>query len=387
MKKGIVLILLTLTLIASLTSCKCEEKEEMALCIIWGNHASSQIPDLSMVKDEIRNATLSGADFSLVVCDGNPYVTGTFTVNSSAIEGSAKVQKERIIEDVILNIQENLPTASAPEVDSLEAIEVGAAELALSSAPIKNMVIFDTLLQTCGYLNFAENPELLYSSPKEICDKLEEFHAIPDLNGVNVTWVKPGFAMPQEALNNEEAQNHEDIWKEISKRANVASFNVLERKAETNIDSSLPNVSVVEVQGSHSIKPLILTEEEISFKPDEAKFIDSKSAEKTIQPAIEFLLHKKENKLLIIGTTASGEEMSCIRLSQSRAESVAKLIQTTAGIEPYRLVCLGLGFNNPWHQEDKPGGIWNEEVAKTNRKVVMMDAASKEGQALLKQYL
>ena len=53
------------------------------------------------------------------------------------------------------------------------------------------------------------------------------------------------------------------------------------------------------------------------------------------------------------------------------------------GVEEDRMLVYGLGFNDPWHQNDvETDGTWKEEAAVLNRKVLVIDVNSAEAKKL-----
>ena len=94
-------------------------------------------------------------------------------------------------------------------------------------------------------------------------------------------------------------------------------------------------------------KPVMLTEEQVSFVPDKATYLDEEEAVLTIQPIADYLMENNQMTILLAGTTAGDEDSDyTITLSQDRAATVQNtLIQL--GVDESRIIAVGLGSNNP----------------------------------------
>ena len=127
-------------------------------------------------------------------------------------------------------------------------------------------------------------------------------------------------------------------------------------------------------------KPVMLTEEQVSFVPDKATYLDEEEAVLTIQPIADYLMENNQMTILLAGTTAGDEDSDyTITLSQDRAATVQNtLIQL--GVDESRIIAVGLGSNNPWHVY---GVGYEGSIASGNRAVVLLDAASDAAKEIL----
>ena len=125
----------------------------------------------------------------------------------------------------------------------------------------------------------------------------------------------------------------------------------------------------------------MLTEEQVSFVPDKATYLDEEEAVGTIRPIADYLIEHEQITVLLAGTTAGDEDSDyTMRLSQERADAVrSTLIQL--GVDQSRIVTVGLGSSDPWHVY---GAGYDGSIASGNRKVVLLDASSDTAKEIMK---
>lgn len=126
----------------------------------------------------------------------------------------------------------------------------------------------------------------------------------------------------------------------------------------------------------------MLTEEQVSFVPDKATYLDEDEAVATIQPIADYLLEHEQITVLLAGTTAGDEDSDyTMTLSQKRADAVrSTLVQL--GVGESRIVTMGLGSSDPWHVY---GAGYEGSIASGNRKVVLLDASSDTAKEILSE--
>lgn len=124
----------------------------------------------------------------------------------------------------------------------------------------------------------------------------------------------------------------------------------------------------------------MLTEEQVSFVPDQATYLDEEEAVATIQPIADYLMENNQITILLVGTTAGDEDSDyTMTLSQERADAVRDTL-IRLGVDESRIVTVGLGSSDPWHVYD---GGYEGSIASGNRKVVLLDASSDTAKKIL----
>jgi len=116
---------------------------------------------------------------------------------------------------------------------------------------------------------------------------------------------------------------------------------------------------------------------EVMFVGDSSDFICEEQARNTAGEWVEFI-DSQDRGIYLFGCTAhtGNDYLDSVSLGLERAEAFKELLVREFGIDPSRIITMGLGYNNPWN---RPNGIrgtpsWNAAVAATNRRVVIMSA-------------
>ena len=108
------------------------------------------------------------------------------------------------------------------------------------------------------------------------------------------------------------------------------------------------------------------------------RFVDMEAAAQSLSEAAEELLAHPNRQAYLVGTTASGDNDSyCMTLSQKRAEATKRLLVERWAVPEGQLTCIGMGYKDPWHIDDRDSnGCLVESFASQNRKVILLDAKS-----------
>jgi outer membrane protein OmpA-like peptidoglycan-associated protein len=165
------------------------------------------------------------------------------------------------------------------------------------------------------------------------------------------------------------------------------SPDVVANPGNINADE-MPIVSVVELadttipqipKAKPIIEPIVFTEEQVHFVGDEAIYVNTVQAEAAIKPTAEFMLANPDFTALIVGTTAGNKPSEfTYTLSQNRADKVRDTL-IKFGVPAERILTIGLASTDPWHIPDTDNkGNMNENNAKLNRKVVLLDTNDSE---------
>lgn len=404
MKKKILSILLMTSMgLGTLTGCSKSENPEIALAVVVGKHGNSmEIPMNALsVKEAIYDSCYTYGSVAFVSVDGNPKVYYQANIPEPEVGGLAESKKESIAneytEQLLREIQQACPEVA--EVDTLKAIRQAAFTLQGSSENAdKVMVVMDSGLSTVGYLDFTKG--LLNTDVDCIVEALKEAKAIPDLQEVSVIWMFNGqTASPQQELSERQKDKLCEIWravlvaggaKDVEFAPDIASelsgdifpavslVDVESRSIEVNTKESVPIELVVE----EPIETVVLDNTSVQFVGDKAIFVDKELAMSHIEELAKQLLSYPNNKVYVIGTTASGNRTYCNQLSIDRAQTVTDAL-ISLGVSESQLIPMGLGFEDPWHVNDlDDNGIQIESQACQNRKVLIVDVNGHDAEKL-----
>lgn len=120
--------------------------------------------------------------------------------------------------------------------------------------------------------------------------------------------------------------------------------------------------------------PVDISMESIRFKPDSCEYVDEAAAQAVLSEYIESINHYFEiypdGKIYLVGCIAKTARWSLTEtgLSQKRADAVRQSL-IDLGIDESKIVSIGIGINDPWRSDEWSNGYFDEETAKTNRRV------------------
>lgn len=366
-----------------------ENAEKSAVCFVLVNTANSQGLNLTnpLIQDTVFNTIRNYGYISIVNGDGDPKVVfmQSFEIEDR-FKNAAAVKLDRDARnktDALIDSME-MVTAIDPEVDYMAALNLAARSLSsLEGYDNKSIIVIGTGLSTSGVLNFQNN--LLSTEPATVVKLLEEKKEIPDFSGISVYWAQLGdVALPQEPLNSIQKDKLQQIYKGIIETGGgTFTYNTFIANP-VNEDISYPPVSIIElpdddpiifdseiIESIDSNNPVILTEEDICFKGDSAEFKDPDKAYKVLR-----LIADKYSgiSILVCGTTAGDSPTEHTKtLSKQRAEAVMNCLINDFGLDPSKIIAIGLGNQDPWHVHGIPV---QDKEASCNRKVVILDASS-----------
>ena len=380
-----------------------EEGGMNAVCYAIAPTANSQGLNMSssLVQDTIYDTILNYGYVSVVVVDGESEMVAADSYDIDA--QYKKASKDKLKTDARAKAT-NLITymegqvANDAQVDYLEGLRMAVRSLSsLEGYDSKTIVVIGTGLSTQGTLNFQNN--LLSVEPEAVLDQLEEKDEIPDFTGITVVWQQMGdVALPQQDLSQTQRKRLQEIWGGIVERgggtfvyndimanpvdteATYPAVDTVELPAETPVDF---NAAMFDTGDERLLEePVMLTEEQVSFVPDKATYLDEDEAVATIQPIADYLLEHEQITVLLAGTTAGDEDSDyTMTLSQKRADAVrSTLVQL--GVDESRIVTMGLGSSDPWHVY---GAGYEGSIASGNRKVVLLDASSATAKEILSE--
>lgn len=408
MKKMISMIVvcaLTLAMVMGLTGCASSNNEatteKAAVCYVLANTANSQGLNLNspMVQDTIYNTVRNYGYISVVNADGVPDVVlaSSFDIDDKYKSASAErldMDARAKTTNLIAGMQSVI--ATDPEVDYLAALNLAVRTLSpLEGYDSKTIVVIGTGLSTTGVLNFQNN--LISAEPSTIVELLKEKEEIADFSAITVYWQQMAdVAAPQQTLTSAQRNTLQQIYGGIIE-AGGGTFVYNEIIANpVNEGTEYPVVTPVALPADTPIsfdpeildpedtenvfaKPVVLTEEQITFVGDKAEYLHPEDAESVLKPIADFLM-SNDVTILLCGTTAGdGNSAYTMELSKARAEAVKQSL-IDLGVDPSRVIAVGLGSTDPWHIYGIPT---SDKAAFCNRKVVLLDASSQTAREIL----
>ena len=396
-RNGYIYVVLALVVCLSIacfvTGCSDTGNDEIALAVVGSPHSNAPSFPLNApsIKDKLYNCCYTHGSVSFITNDGNPKVVYQTNIPKPEKSGLSENKKKTIATGYTNQLLKELSNlqSNVPEVDTLKAISYASKTLSGNSSADKVLVVMDSGLSTVGYLDFTKG--LLIADTDAIIEALEKAEAIPDLTDVNVIWMYMGqTAAPQQELSEAQKSKLEDIWTAILTKGGAKSIEFVTDIASDEPSKNLPNVSIVDVQDrtidvetsevepveiviEPPIETIVLDNTSVRFIGDKAEFVDYEEASSVLKEYAEILLAHPDNKVYVIGTTATGSTDFCNVLSVNRANAVCEVL-IACGVPEGQLIPMGLGYEDPWHIDDvDDNGKQIEEYACQNRKVLIVD--------------
>ena len=363
------------------------------LILIIGAHANAVKPDVTKAYDDVMNVCLNEGVVDIIVSDGNPAIVRSIDLPSQ-VRGLSSSKKKSIAEaqcSQILEYASSL-TARVSEVDILKSLILAGDQLA--DQPNSKIIVLDSCLQTKSPLNFA-TMLLEGGSSDSVINSLKSENYIPSLQDIDVDIYGLGdVAEPQQTLTQKNIQVLQQIWEKILAESG-ATFKINKEHMQNNNNDekqNLPSVTPVPISEVKDIQTLdnsnyiSLDETVISFEPDAADIKDEVSAQKNID-SIMNVISNKDMSILLVGCTAKqGNLDSCIHLSTLRAEKIKNML-VNAGMSSSRIEVIGTGYDSVFYEPDNDeSGHLIENIAKQNRKVVIIDRSSDIANELIKKW-
>lgn len=399
-----ILIMFLLVALVTFGGCSVEEPlPKVSLAVIAGVHSNSyQIPFSSeTIYENLYRTSYTSGKVTFINCDGSPNVYFQTNIPEHEVSGLSDSKMKSIAKEQTSRLLAILAEATANEIEvnTLRAIIKGAKALESSDmASERILLVLDSGLSTTGYLNFTNG--ILNATPNDIVNALIKVDSIPDVRGINIIWAYIGdTAPPQDELSLKEKQALKDIWEAILLAGGAESITFKNDFPTSNVNEGLPFVSTVDVEDevidvqikpketakiNYSIESVTLDGTCVKFIGDSDQFVDPIAAAEAVLGIASQLISHPDNKVYVIGTTASGDDKFTIELSTARANAVKNLLENL-GVNEEQMIAIGLGNEDPWHIYDLDDNrMLIESIAAQNRKVMIVDVKSQDAEFLNK---
>lgn len=328
----------------------CKKVPRTSTSLVLGIHEKFPLVSYNnkSIYDSIYNACYSYGDFNAIVIDGNPQICASYEIKSPEKMVDSSKHKS-IAEDYTNQVVSSLSSvvAKTPEVDTLQAIIMSANALNESNCEVKKMLIYDSGLSTTGLLNFAEK-NIIDADPQIIVERLNELSAIPDLNGIDISWVGLGEVCGnQTRLTTSYKSKLQAIYDAILKAGNAHSidYDTSPLTNETS-DFDFPSVSEVAIPQDSigdEFEFIKFDSKTISFQKDTAEFMDKNAAKQALHDVAEKLMNNKSLNVVLVASTATyGTVNSCENLAERRGDAVKQLL-VEMGVDESQLRIYALG--------------------------------------------
>ena len=126
--------------------------------------------------------------------------------------------------------------------------------------------------------------------------------------------------------------------------------------------------------GEDNAPPAEISLETVNFKANMAEYVDEDAANAVLSEYVSafdrYFERYPDGKVYLVGCIAKTATWSYTEteLSLERAETVRQSL-INLGVDGDRLVAMGIGISDPWRSDEWADGYFDEDIAKTNRRV------------------
>lgn len=374
------------TLTTLLTSCSSEQPVTPgATAYVHSARANTAALDATQVPDLTELARRSATDrdiVTVVTTDGQPTTGTTLQIRNTGNSSPVQAQQDATNTTTILTAITQSP-ATTPEANPLRGITI-AADAIHHTTGTKTLVIIDSGLQTVAPLRFQDGLLAAGTDPAQVCAFTQAVGAIPDLTGIDITWIGLGKTQdPQTPLTTPASAKLKAIWETILQAGQPASLKFVDSAIPpAPAPGQTPTVTPVTVPDLASYSnpqptaPPVTASfqaDQLGFVADQATFTDSTRAQQIIAQAAATLINGGYHDIHIVGTTAdAGPLDGQTELATNRALAVRDLL-IAAGVQADNITDIhGAGSQFPGYIPDhNTDGTLNETNAALNRLVII----------------
>lgn len=387
MKKVVSIIISVFMIVAMFAGCGSKGDATFTAVGVQNTKNSSSINCNGALSNELSEAfKKTGNTLTVVEIDGDPYpvgknITAEYDVGSSS---DNKASRNKMYTQMAVKTVNNDAIPKTAEIDMLKALTVLSRSVNSlangSEKATKRILLCANLLSTSGKINFVDST--LYFDLDNYIDYLE--NELPDLNGINITWIVTGTEGEQENLNNSDISKLEDFYRTLIEKAG-GNVKFIEENNGGEIDKSgWPDVSAVDVRkdsykGSKNLD--VTLDDTTLFKSDSTEWLNEEKATAKLESLVN-VINDSECNIVIAGSTAATDssEEQHVTFSKKRADKVMdKLISLGADASKLKAVGIGKSYNSRYRVKDTDE-FNTEENHKQNRVVFIVSEDTDKAQ-------
>lgn len=412
--KNIILTVIFVTMIFFFTGCgspkEIQNPDPVNIAFVVGI-ADNETKFNTGIKELENISAAPGTDYAFISVEGEPGIIGEAgTIPDFSDRGYTNTMMERVRAGIRADLEERLTSYEpvSPEIDLAAATDCGVRTLNAHAVDGRKnvLVYYCSGKSTKGLINMLDTP--LYgldaeASAKEVAQKMNL-----NMSSIDVVWYCAGdFGTVK--LPAEEKTKLKDFYGQLFKEFGAKSVtfkddlpssecyhfpsapvsDIAVKDTESGLkDMSLPEQEISEetvTEDAGFEEPIVISEEQVRYKPGSVEFSDPDAAAAAIQPVANFLMEHPELNVVLYGTCAGDTDSDyTIGLGKSRAESV-KQVLVAAGIEESRITAVTVKVaDDIYHQY----GLGTGSEADVNRKTVIIpDSYTPFAQQILEKAL
>lgn len=326
----------------------------------------------------------SGSSFTLILADGAPFQAGhlswdTRTSLNGAHWKEEKAQRIAAAEELLTQ------TAQTPETDLLGALDLAARASKDGTADKKKLVIVHNGIPGAGSLSFAgaDLASLDEAAVQSLVARLQERQALPDLTGLEVTWIYLGEGCaPQQTVSPQIRTSLEGLWQSVLEACGAAKVTFKTTLPDTGAVEGAPAVTPVTCSQEQTTlpdlqEPVSLDPTAIGFEPDSAELTDPAATAAYLAPYAEAIRREGGARYVVAGSTADtagSTADSSTRFGLKRAQAVCRVLTQDLDVQEDCLAAVGIG--------NLPTSVRSEDD-QANRAVWLVEADTDLGRELL----
>lgn len=409
--KNMFLAVVALLMVSGLTGCGGSEDIQTSNPVNIAFVVGIADDETKLNEDIAELATLPAnprTDYAFISVESEPVTIGEpGTIPDLSDCGYTDVMMERVREGIKADLANRLESYEpvSPEIDMAAATELAVRTLNAHAVEGREnvLVFYCSGKSTVGLINMLETPVYELDVENSVDSVAQKMNA--DMSGIDVVFYccgDFGTGTVQPKLSANEKAQMKSFYKQLFLALGAKSVNFKQdlpsndcyHFAEAPVScmpvegtvSGLMDLTVLEPEIFENADetvleaPIVIPEEQVSYKPDSAEFIDPDSALATIQPVADFLLEHPEVNVLLYGTCAGESDSEyTLWLGKARAESV-KTALVKAGVNANRIIAVTVkATDDPYYQF----GLGTGAEAGVNRKTVMIDMSTELAQQIM----
>lgn len=409
MKKMICFALALMMLCCMFTGCTPEENAAFVqprnvACVFTVANNNPRV-DTRMIDEISALPGLPGSTYAVINTEGQPRVICAGEIPDFSDRGYSKAMLERIQASIAADINGQIAAVQpcTPEVDLASALVLAVRTLRANAGEDReNLLVFYTSgISTAGLIDMTAVPVCQMDVDASVSALIDQLGL--NLEGIDVVFYACGDVTgAQSALSREEQTRLKGFYEKLFLGMGADSVTFMEDIPNGECYDFEQQVSVMLTEGTSSglqanvisfdpailesneggdifAEPVVLTEAQVTFIGDTAKYRYPEEAESVLKPIADFFM-SNDVTILLCGTTAGDTNNAyTMELSQARAEAVKQSL-VDLGVDPSRIIAVGLGSTDPWHIFGIPT---SDPAASCNRKVVLLDASSQTALEIL----